>query len=292
MNKSDRLLRMHHMDLKKNVLKLFSGLIVYSILAFTLLISLFPILWIVISSFKSNKAILSNPFSLPDIFNIQAYIDVLTQYNFLRYFANSFIVSCTAAVAGLCIFSLAAYVFARHSFPGKTILFTLFTITLLVPGHAKAQPIFSLILNLGLYDTKSGLILVYISQGMALSIFILKTSFMTSPKELDEAALMEGANFWQIFWRINVPAARSGIITAGILMFLQNWNEYFYGVILTTSAKNRTLPVALSFFNETFSYNYTKMFSALTLAITPGILVYILTQEYIQKSASFSGLKG
>lgn len=264
----------------------------YFMMFFTTVISLFPILWVIMSSFKSNKAILGSPFSLPESINLDAYIDVMTHYNFLNYFLNSLIIAGISTFIALIIYSLAAYVFAKFDFKGKNILYSLFIITLLVPIHAKAQPIFSLVLKMGLYDTKTGLAFVYISFGLALSLFILRNSFSAIPKSLDEAAYLDGASFWQVFLYVNMPLVKSGLATAGILMFLNSWNEYFYAIILTSSEKNRTLPVALSFFNESFSYNYTRMFAAITLAVLPGIIIYAFAQEQVQKSVASSGVKG
>jgi raffinose/stachyose/melibiose transport system permease protein len=235
---------------------------------------------------------LGDPFSLPKGIDFAPYIDVYTNYNFLNFFKNSLWIAGLSTLIALFIYSCAGYIFGKFEFRGKTFLYVLCTVTLLVPGHAKAQPIFSLIMELGLYDTKTGLILVYTSFGLALALFVLRATFMTIPKDLDEAALIDGASFWRIFWSVNLPLARSGIATAGILMFLGNWNEYFYALILTTSEVNRTLPVALQFFDEAFSYNYTRMFAALTLVITPGILIYLLVQEQVQASVASTGVKG
>lgn len=264
----------------------------YSVMTFTVVVSLFPILWILLSSFKSNKAILNDPFSLPQSINFQAYKDVLTQYNFIGYFGNSMFIAITSTLIAIFIYSLAAYIFGKFDFWGKSFLFIVCTITLLVPGYARAQPIFTIIMKLNLYDTKTGLIMVYTTFGMAMALFILRLSFAAIPKDLDESALIDGAGFWRIFWNVNLPLARSGISTAGILMFLNNWNEYFYALILTTSEANRTLPVALKFFNEAFSYNYTNMFAALIMVIIPGIVIYVLVQEQVQQSVASSGVKG
>lgn len=264
----------------------------YVIMIFTVLVSIFPIAWVVVSSFKTNKAILNSPFELPTSISFKAYEDVLTQYNFLNYFANSFLIAMGATIIGVFIYAMAAYVFAKFDFFGKGILFVICTITLLVPNFAKAQPIFAIIMKLDLYDTKIGLILVYLTFGMALALFILRVTFMSIPKDLDEAALMDGAGFWRIFWNLNLPLARSGLATAFILLFLANWNEYFYAAVLTSGQQNRTLPVALAFFNEAFSYNYTNMFAALTMVVIPGIVVYLFVQEQVQQSVASSGVKG
>jgi len=187
---------------------------------------------------------------------------------------------------------MGAYVIAKYDFPGKNLFFVLFTLTLLVPGHSKAQPIFSMILALNLYDTKQALILVYLSGGMAMSMFVLKSAFQVIPSEFNEAAAIEGAGFFRIFSTINLPLARSGLATAGVLMFLGNWNEYFYAMLLTSSKANRTLPLALGFFTEAFSYDYTKMFAALVMAVMPGIVIYMFVSEQVQASVASSGVKG
>jgi len=264
----------------------------YIFLTFIVVVSVFPILWVIMSSFKSNGAILSSPFSLPDTFNFDAYVSVMEQYDLIHYFINSVFIATLPALGSLLIYAMGAYVIAKYRFPGKNLFYALFTMTLLVPDHTKTQPIFSIIMNLNLYDTKAGLMLVYLSSGLAMSMFILRSTFMAIPKELNEAATIDGAGFLRTFLVINLPLAKSGLSTAGILMFLGNWNEYYYAALLTSSASNRTLPVALSFFNQAFSYDYTRMFAALTIVVLPGILLYMLAQEQVTMSVASSGIKG
>lgn len=262
------------------------------VLLFTVLISIFPIVWVVVSSFKTNAQILSNPFSLPTAFSFKAYQAVFKQTDFLLYTVNSLLVSVVSTAISIIIYAMAAYVIAKYDFKGKNLVYSLFVITLLVPAQCKAQPIFSLIIHFNLYDTKTALVLVYLAAGMAMSLFILKNTFMSIPKDFSEAAWMEGSGFIRTFLWINLPMAKSGLATAGILMFLGNWNEYFFAMLLTTSPVNRTLPVALASFNETYSYNYTNMFAALTMAILPGILIYSFAQDQVTNSLVASGIKG
>lgn len=272
--------------------KVLGKIFTYAVLVFVVIISLVPILWVIMSSFKTNGQILSNPFSLPTSISFDAYAEVFQQYDMITYAINSFLIAAISMAVSLFIFAMAAYVIAKYDFWGKNLFYILFTLTLLVPGHTKAQPIFSLIMNWGLYDTKTALVFVYVSAGMAMSMFILKSTFMSIPKEFNEAAETEGAGFFRTFLMINLPLAKPGLATAGILMFLGNWNEYFYAMLLTTSPKNRTLPLALGFFNDAFSYDYTKMFAALTVAILPGIIIYAFAQEQVQESVASSGVKG
>lgn len=278
----------------KYLKKLLTSLLVYGVQLLIFLLCVFPILWVILSSFKTNAEILEGPFTLPSAIanGLNAYQYLFEQYDFLLYFRNSFIVTLAATSFSLLCFAMAAYVLAKYNFPGRSLLFALFTITMLVPSHSKAQPIFSMISSLGLYDSIFGLILVYLGSGIAMSIFILRSAFMALPRELDEAAIVDGAGFFRTFFTINLPLAKSGLATAGILMFLNNWNEYFYASLLTSTEANRTLPVVLQFFNQSLSYDYTKMFAALTVVIVPAILVYCLAQEQVQQSIASSGVKG
>lgn len=278
----------HNIKIKNILFKVF----MYACLIFTVVVSLFPILWVIMSSFKTNAQILSSPLELPTNISFSAYKSVLEQYSFGTYAINSFLISTFSTALSLLFFSMAAYVFAKYRFPLKNLLYALFTITLLVPAHTKTQPIFSLIMQLGLYDSKIGIGLVYLSGGIAMSLFILRSSFLSIPKELNEAASIDGSSFVRTFFQINVPLAKSGLATAGILMFLGNWNEYYFASLLTSSPTNRTLPVALQFFNQSFSYDYTRMFAALTIVILPGIIIYMLAQEQVQSSVASSGVKG
>nr|WP_318682949.1 carbohydrate ABC transporter permease [uncultured Acetatifactor sp.] len=273
------------------VKKTLTRIMMYVAMIFVIVISVFPILWVVMSSFKTNAEILGSPLALPSSFSLETYIYLFQTYNFPIYFANSLLASVVSTGISLFVFSMSAYVIAKYKFPGRMLLYMLFTITLLVPGHSRTQPIFTLVMQLGLYDNIWGLTLVYLSAGMAMSMFLLKAGFMAVPKALDEAALIDGASFISIFGRINLPLTKGALTTAGILMFLGNWNEYYFASLLTSSDTSRTLPIALSFFTSEFSYNYTRMFAALAIVIIPGILLYAVAQEQVQASVAATGIK-
>ena len=187
---------------------------------------------------------------------------------------------------------MGAYVIAKFKFWGRNLFYALFTITLLVPAHSRTQPIFSMIIDMDLYNTKWGLMLVYLSAGMAMSMFILKAGFQAVPNELSEAARLDGASFWKVFATVNLPLAKNAMVTAGVLMFLANWNEFYYANLLVTSTANRTLPVVTILFNSMFSYNYTNTFAALVVVIIPGIIIYAIAQKQVQQSLASSAVKG
>ena len=274
--------------IKKSLTRVF----MYFFMIYTVVVSVFPILWIIMSSFKTNGEIMNGPFILPASIDFGAYQYLFEKYDFLTYTMNSLLVSIVPTVASLIIFSLAAYVIARYQFPGKNLFYALFTMTMLVPSHARTQPIFTLIIKMGLYNKLAGLALVNLSCGMAMSMFILKAAFQAVPQDLTEDATIDGASFFRTFWHINLPLARNGIVTAGVLMLLNNWNEFYYANLLISSPQNRTLPVVTILFNSMFSYNYTNTFAALVVVVLPGILFYALAQKQVQESIASTGIKG
>ena len=212
--------------------KPWAKVLMYLVEAIVIILSVFPILWVIMSSFKTNGEILSSPLALPAHFSLDTFIDIFQKYSFPTYFFNSLLAAGVSTLVSLLFYAMGAYVIAKFEFPGRKLLFALFTITLLVPSHSKTQPIFSLITKLNLYDSIWGVTLVYLSAGMAMSIFVLKAGFMAIPKSLDEAATLDGASFFRTFWTINLPLAKSALATAGILMFLGNWNEYYFASLL------------------------------------------------------------
>lgn len=146
--------------------KVISNIFMYIIMAFVILISAFPILWVIMSSFKSNGEILTSALALPSSFDLSVYISLFTDYSFPRYFLNSILVSSASTLFSLFIFAMSAYVIAKYRFPGRMLLFVLFTVTLLVPAHSRTQPIFSLVMNLGLYNRLAGVTIVIFPQDL------------------------------------------------------------------------------------------------------------------------------
>lgn len=266
----------------------------YSVMAFVVAICILPILWVLMSSFKTTFEILGNPFTPPSSlrFGLMKYAELLVERAAWRPMWNSIYIALLATIFTLMIFGLAGYCFAKFRYRWVRVLFFLFVGGMLVPNHAQVQPIFAIVFQLGLYNSHGGLILVYTSFGIAISLFILRMAFMTIPKEVDEAAFIDGAGFVRVFWSINLPLARGGIATAGILNFLGYYNEYFYAAILLPSQRRRTMPVMLQDFTQQFTYDYTMMFAAIILAIIPGIIIYVLFTRQIQQSLGSSAIKG
>ena len=261
-------------------------------LGFFVLISIGPLIWIVMSSFKSNREILSSAFALPTSFSFSGYAAALDIAPIFKFYGNSIIVSVVSTLLNVVVVSMAAYVLARFKFRGNTFITLLLSVSLLIPTAALLMPIYKIMTAIGLFDTRLGLILVYAALGLPTSLFIFKSYFQSIPKELEEAAYIDGAGFFRTFFVIVFPLAKPGLATGAILQFLTSWNEFMFALILTKSSDVRTLPLALNYFTSQFSFNYTAMFAALTMVILPSIIIYILLQEQITSSMVDGAVKG
>ena len=261
-------------------------------LGFFVVISIGPLIWIIMSSFKSNKEILSSAFALPSSFSLSGYKAALDMAPIFKFYGNSIIISVLSTLLNVVVVSMAAYVLARHKFKGSTFVTLLLSVSLLIPTAALLMPIYKIMTAIGLFDTRTGLILVYAALGLPTSLFIFKSYFQSIPKELDAAACIDGAGFFRTFFVIVFPLAKPGLATGAILQFLTSWNEFMFALILTKSTSVRTLPLALNYFTSQFSFNYTAMFAALTMVILPSIIIYILLQEQITSSMVEGSVKG
>ena len=261
-------------------------------LGFFVVISIGPLIWIIMSSFKSNKEILSSAFALPSSFSLSGYKAALDMAPIFKFYGNSIIISVLSTLLNVVVVSMAAYVLARHKFKGSTFVTLLLSVSLLIPTAALLMPIYKIMTAIGLFDTRNGLILVYAALGLPTSLFIFKSYFQSIPKELEEAACIDGAGFFRTFFVIVFPLAKPGLATGAILQFLTSWNEFMFALILTKSTSVRTLPLALNYFTSQFSFNYTAMFAALTMVILPSIIIYILLQEQITSSMVEGSVKG
>lgn len=263
----------------------------YVFLILCVITALFPILWVILSSFKTNAEILNSGISLPSKFSFDGYTQALKISPILKYFLNSVIVTSAATVLNVFILAMAGYIFARFNFRGKEAVYFILSLSLIVPMTALLHPVFMTINALGLANTKAGLVLVYTALNLPMSLLILRGTFMTIPKSLEEAAYMDGAGFGRIFFQIMMPVAKSGLTSAAVLTFLNCWNEFTFALILTSSQNARTLPLSLSYFTSQFSFNYTAMFAAITIAVIPSIAVFAVFQEQVVSSLTAGSLK-
>lgn len=274
--------------LKKYGKKLFIFIFIGTIVV----LSVTPFLWVLTSSFKQNSEILSSSFGFPTGFHMKNYVNAFKIAPIARYYINSILVASGATILNLTVMGMAGYVIARVKFRMKNFFRLMFSMALLMPGAALLIPLYNTVKAVDLLNTKIGLLLVYAGFGIPTTLFIISGYFLTIPKELEEAAYIDGAGFLKTYIQIMVPIARPAFATAGVLQFLTCWNEFQFALTLTTGHESRTLPVALYYFKSSFANDYGAMFAATILVSLPSILFYILMQKQIISGLSSGAVKG
>lgn len=279
-------------QLKSFILFRIAGFFKYLFLLVIVFISLLPLIWVFLSSFKTNMDILNSPLSIPQKWDLDGYVEALTISPLYNFYGNSIVISLTSMVLNVFILSMAAYVLARFKFKWKNPVMVILSVSLFIPITALIQPIYMVVKTIGLYNTKTGLILVYTALGLPVSLFILRSYFLSISNQMEEAAYIDGAGFFKTFVKIVIPAAKPGFATAAVLQFLLSWNEFLFALILTSSKENRTLPMALGYFTSQFSFNYTALFAAVVMVIIPSIIIFVILQEQVVNGLTAGAVKG
>ena len=188
--------------------------------------------------------------------------------------------------------SMSAYVVARFKFPGRGLITAAFMATMFVPPSALTFPVYNLIKKAGLFNTRTGLVFVYACSGIAISFMVIRNYFAIIPRDLDEAARIDGCTYMQTFLKVVLPIARPGIMTAAILNWLQLWNEFYWSSLLVIDRGKMTVPAILSQFTTSFRTDYNGLLSAIVVIIIPPILVYCFFSKYFIEALSGGAVKG
>jgi len=259
----------------------------------------FPMIWIAYSSLKTDDAIFRHTFALPAMGQLRTenYVQAWQEARFGEYFVNSLIV--TIASVGLIVLlgSMSAYALARFYHPLGQFVFWLFLAGLMIPAQLAVVPLFFELRELGLLNSRTGLVLVYTANGLPFAIFILAGFFRSLPRSLYEAAVIDGCGEFAAFWRVLLPLARPGLVTVAIFQFIGVWKEYFYAFMLLSGDVEggaRTLPLGLANLSITAQYrsNYGMLFAGIVLVTLPILILYLLLQRQIVKGVAAGALKG
>jgi multiple sugar transport system permease protein len=257
-----------------------------------------PGLWVVLNSFRPTVEIMAKPpVWIPNELNLDHYRAMFGGIGaggvpVLTYFWNSLIISLTSTAIALLVGMAGGYAFARYRIPGKSAIFVGLMVTRAVPGVALSLPLFILYGRLGIIDTHFGMVLIYVAMNVPFTIWLIDGFFRQVPKELAEAAEIDGCTRWQAFWKVEFPVARSGIASAGIFAFLTSWNEYALASQLTRSLSSKTMPVGLMDFTSQFTLNWGGMCALAVLMIIPALLLTFLVQKHLIAGLTFGGVKG
>lgn len=256
-----------------------SALVQLVLIAYGIIV-VYPLLIMLASSLKTTGEIFANPLSLiPETVRLVNYVDAWNQANFGTYFRNSIFV-CAVSVALILFFgSMAAYVLARFSFPGNRAIYLLFLAGFMIPIRLAIVPLFIMMRDLRLLDTLWSLILVYVAGGMPFTIFLMVNFFRHIPRDLEDAAVLDGAGPFQVYYQIMLPLVRPALATVGLFHFLNVWNDFFFPLIFIRSENLRTVPLGVSTFFGEYSNEWSLMFAALSISIMPVIIVYLMASK-------------
>jgi multiple sugar transport system permease protein len=257
--------------------------------------SLFPFFIMFMTSLKNpSEAIAQAPTLFPKIWTLEHYRDIFNPvlFPFINYFKNSFIVSLIVAVISVLFSIFGAYALSKLKFFGRATINSSFYIVYMFSGLLLIVPLFKIISSLGLYNTKTALVITLIVQTLPAAIFMLKSYFDTIPDDLEEAAMIDGLNRVQIIFYIIIPLSISGIISVFVYSFMIAWNDYLFASIFLSSSENFTLPIGLNALFSTPDYVWGRMMAASIVTALPVVIMYGITERFIKGGATEGGVKG
>ncbi len=263
-----------------------------AILALYALLTVYPLVWMVFSAFKTDRAFFLEPFSLPSEWMLSNFSKAWSVGKMGIGFSNTIGVTVCSLVLTLLVGSLASYILSRFRFKLKPAIVGMFMVGMLIPIHSTLVPLFIIMKQLHLLNTYAALILPYTAFSLPVAIFVISAFMATVPRELEEAAFVDGSGIWGFFVRIMLPLSRPALATTGILSFLSFWNEYAFALVFISKASLKTLPLSLNIFTSGFSTSYGLTLAAITIAAIPTIVIYILFQEQVMKGMTAGAVKG
>ncbi|KQU95302.1 sugar ABC transporter permease [Devosia sp. Root413D1] len=252
-----------------------------------------PLLWVLMSSFKTTQQIFASPFTLPTSFNFDNYVSAWTSASIGTYFFNTVIVVGFALAIVMLLGSMCAYYLARYEFRGSKIIYYLMLAGLTFPIFLAVVPLFQTLRGFGLLNTFPGLIITYVAFALPFTVFFLYAFFRTLPQEIAEAAMIDGAGPWRIFFTIMLPMAKPGIASVAIFNFLGLWNQFLLPIALNTNTANYVLSQGMASFASQAGYavNFGALFAAVVITVLPVLVTYIIFQRQLQGSVQTGMLK-
>lgn len=280
-------------EIKRNKRKLRPvKVIIYICLVLLAVLYVAPLLWMVSVSLKTNTEIMANPFKLPAVFQFVNYKEAWTTGKLGIATLNSVLVCGITLIVTMLIGSMAAFAIGRMKWKFANHVMTYFLLGMMIPVHCVLIPLFIQFSKLGLTNSLLGLILPYVTFSLPMSIFIMVNFYRNLPTELMEAACIDGCSIYQVYFKIALPLAKTGLFVTGLMTFVNNWNELLLAMVFISDVAKKTLPVTLTYFVGPYATNYVQMFAAIVLAIAPSVLVYCCFSNQIVDGLTAGAVKG
>ncbi len=276
----------------KNSKSKFINVIILVFLILWALTTIFPFVWIFISSFKTSRDIMSNAFSLPTSPTLQNYINAFSKQNILRSYGNSMIISSTVTLFVVLLSAMSSFVMTRYNFKGKKIVSMLFIGSLMFPAFATIIPIFRIAALTNSINTYRSVIIPQIAGNLSFAIIVLSGFMASLPIELEEAAFMEGSGVTRIFFKIILPLSKPSLAAVSIFTFLWSYNDLFLQIVMLRKKEVYPISMLLNEISSQFGTDFGLMAAAVTLVVIPVLVVYIFLQNNIIKGMTAGALKG
>jgi raffinose/stachyose/melibiose transport system permease protein len=269
-----------------------SRVAIYLFLGVVALVFLYPVALMLLTAFKSTPEIFRNPFGLPESWSLATFENVWRRANFGLFLRNSLLITGGSALLLLATAAPAAYALARYTFRLRGALFLFFLAGIMIPIRLGILPLYLLIRDLGLIDTPFALIFVYTASGMPMSVFLLSVFFRNLPRELEDAARIDGCTEGQIFRRIMLPLVRPGLATVVIVNVVPWWNDFFFPLLFLQTDTWKTIPLGMQIFFGQHLINWSLVFSGMVLASLPLLIIYLLMSRHFIAGLTAGAVKG
>jgi raffinose/stachyose/melibiose transport system permease protein len=263
------------------------GPLVYAVAAVVVVVTVAPVLYAYLGGFRSNAQLAASPAGLPDPWVLDNYVNVLTSASFWRYAANSAVVALITTAVVCVLGVMAAYPLARYRFRGREAVALIFTMGLLFPLTVAIIPLFLLVRDLGLVNSVWGVALPQAAFALPLTVVILRPFLAALPKELEEAAMIDGASRIGFFWRVLLPLSGPGLVTVGVLAFVASWNAYLLPLLVLNDPASQTLPLGVASFSTQYAQDTAGVLAFTSLAMIPALVFFLAMQKRI-----VNGLQG
>lgn len=255
--------------------------LIYGFLAVVTLLSLLPTVWVMLSSVKTGPQIYSGQGFFPVPTTFQGYIDAFTQIHLHTYVLNTLLYATGGTIGAVAVAFLAAYPLARYNFLGKNFLVAMFSLALAIPLVGLATPVFFLERELGLFDSRIGLVILYAALEFPFSFVLLRSFMLTLPPEIEQAALIDGAGYFTTLRLIILPLSRPAIATVCVVSFVKIWNEFFFANLLTVTQSNQNVQLALAGFKSQFGFNITGAMAGATIIMLVPVALFLVLQRQV-----------
>lgn len=255
--------------------------LIYGFLAVVTLLSLVPTVWVMLSSVKTGQQVYSGTGFFPSPATFQGYLDAFTEIHLHTYVLNTLLYATGGTIGAVTAAFLAAYPLARYAFLGKNFLVAMFSLALAIPLVGLATPVFFVVRELGMFDSRIGLMIFYAALEFPFTFVVMRTFLLSLPPEIEEAARIDGAGYFTTLRRIILPLSRPAIATVGVVAFVKIWNEFFFANLLTVTQSNHNVQLALAGFKSQFGHNVTGAMAGATIIMLVPIALFLVLQRQV-----------